>query len=124
MVGHLGEDLPWFYAACDLIALASFYEGLPTVIPEAWASGRPVVAPRVTGLGELLADGGGVLAESPGSTDLARALGACRERLSAGDPEFSASALRERSEPYDWERVVDATVAVYESAREHRCASS
>ena len=44
-------------AQADVMALASFAEGVPVVLMEAMASGLPVVATRVAGIPELVEDG-------------------------------------------------------------------
>jgi len=43
--------------AMDVFALTSESEGMPLAILEAWAAGKPVVASRVGGVPELVADG-------------------------------------------------------------------
>lgn len=47
------ELLPW-YAACDLVAIPSHYDGMPNVALEAAALGVPLLASRVGGLADLL----------------------------------------------------------------------
>lgn len=49
------ELLPW-YAACDLIAVPSLYDGMPNVVLEAGALGVPVLASDAGGLADLLVD--------------------------------------------------------------------
>jgi glycosyltransferase involved in cell wall biosynthesis len=53
----LGErshiSVPTWIAACDLLCLPSVSEGIPNVILEAFACGRPVVASRVCGIPEI-----------------------------------------------------------------------
>lgn len=44
-------------AVCDALVLPSFAEGVPVVLMEAMAAGRPVVATQVGGIGELVQDG-------------------------------------------------------------------
>jgi glycosyltransferase involved in cell wall biosynthesis len=56
------KDLPQVYAALDAVALTSHDEGTPVAVLEALASGVPVVARDVGGVGEVLRGAGaGVL---------------------------------------------------------------
>jgi glycosyltransferase involved in cell wall biosynthesis len=50
---HHDEIATWL-AACDLLALPSWNEGMPNVVLEALASGRPVVATRVGGIPDVV----------------------------------------------------------------------
>ena len=50
---ELGE----LYGKSDLCVLSSFSEGVPVVLMEAMATGVPCVAPRITGIPELIRDG-------------------------------------------------------------------
>lgn len=50
-------DIPELLAAADLVVLPSFAEALPTVLLEAAAAGRPVVATRVGGTPEVVEHG-------------------------------------------------------------------
>ena len=51
------RDIPTILAGLNVFVLTSLWEGLPRVIPEAMASGLPVVATRVDGTPEAVADG-------------------------------------------------------------------
>lgn len=51
------QDTPSFYAAADIVVLPSHREGLPTVVLEAQAAGRPVVAAKATGIVDVVTDG-------------------------------------------------------------------
>ena len=59
------ELLPWF-AACDWIAIPSFYDGLPNVLIEAAALGIPMIASRTGGMADVLGDGETALLFEPG----------------------------------------------------------
>lgn len=47
------SDLPDWYRAADIVALPSYSEGIPNVLREALACGRPFVATRVGGIPEI-----------------------------------------------------------------------
>ena len=49
------ELLPW-YAACDLVAIPSLYDGMPNVLLEAGALGVPVLGSTAGGLADVLDD--------------------------------------------------------------------
>jgi glycogen(starch) synthase len=104
-------------ARAAVVVLPSHREGLPMALLEAMAHGRAVVATPVGGIPSLIEDGRTGLLVSPGDPG---ALRAAIDRLLA-DPELRrrlGEAARERvTELCSWERVVDETLAAYESAR-------
>lgn len=51
------QDTPSYYAAADIVVLPSHREGLPAVILEAQAAGKPVVGAKATGIVDLVTDG-------------------------------------------------------------------
>lgn len=51
------RDIPEILAASDSLVLSSHWEGMPNVVMEASAAGKPVVATDVGGVRELLVDG-------------------------------------------------------------------
>jgi len=67
-LGHR-DDLPDLLRACDLVVLPSFSEALPTVLIEAAAAGRPVVATRVGGTTDIVEHGTTGLLVPPGDPD-------------------------------------------------------
>ncbi len=53
----LRDDVAELYGVSDAVALSSAWEGMPNVVLEAMASGRPVVATAVGAVPEMVADG-------------------------------------------------------------------
>ncbi len=112
-LGHR-NDIPGLLAACDVFVLPSLWEGLPLSILEAMAAKRPVVASRVGGNPEVIADGETGLLVPPASPEaLAAAIHrilsdpALAQRLAMGGHSrvrdtFSAEVMSQRvMETYD-----------------------
>ncbi|MCL4509354.1 MAG: glycosyltransferase [Chloroflexi bacterium] len=107
------EQLPDFYAAADCVVVPSHYESFGLVAVEAMATGTPVIASDVGGLGLSVKDGvTGFLVptgdESALANRIARVLddSALRQRL-------GAAAFAEGAH-YSWSRVAERIEAVYE----------
>jgi len=75
---HLGDeirfcgfvsDAPDFLSQIDIFILPSLYEGLGVAVLEAMAAGKPVIASRVGGLPELIADGETGMLVAPKNTE-------------------------------------------------------
>jgi glycosyltransferase involved in cell wall biosynthesis len=66
----LRRDVPELLAAMDIFALSSLWEGLPRVLPQAMASGLPVVATATDGSVEAVADGVNGFLVPPGQPDM------------------------------------------------------
>jgi teichuronic acid biosynthesis glycosyltransferase TuaC len=64
------EMIPLFMRACDMIALPSYGEGMPTVLVEAGAAGLPIIASRAGGIPELLGGGRGLLLDAISEDEL------------------------------------------------------
>src|ERR1019366_4541784 len=68
--GAIGQDdMAAYYARSDVFCLPSFAEGLPVVLMEAMATGRPVVATRIMGVPELVEEGVSGFLVAPGNVD-------------------------------------------------------
>jgi glycosyltransferase involved in cell wall biosynthesis len=106
------NDAERFYQAADVLVLPTEYETFSLVAYEAAASCLPVLATRVSGIEDLVADGeSGFLVERR-----AEAVADALVRL-ALDPELRVRMGREgrrRASAYTWERSVDSVVRVYE----------
>jgi glycosyltransferase involved in cell wall biosynthesis len=108
-------DVPELLAAGYALVLTSHWEGLPNVILEAMAAGRPVVTSRVEGAAELVAEGRtGLIVASHSPQAVASAL----ESLLA-DPTRAAAlgqAGRERAAAeFSFERMVGRYDELYQS---------
>ncbi|MFC2173466.1 glycosyltransferase family 4 protein [Acidobacteriota bacterium] len=64
------RDVPEVINAMDVVVLTSLWEGLPRVIPQAFACGRPVVATAVDGSKEIVRDGENGFLASPGDVEM------------------------------------------------------
>jgi glycosyltransferase involved in cell wall biosynthesis len=113
-VGHVSEAaLPGLYAAAELLAFPSLYEGFGLPALEAMACGTPVCASSTTGLGEAVGDAG--LTFDPTSPE---ELAECIVRLLVDRPlrERLRSAGLARAAQFTWRRSADATARVYREA--------
>jgi glycosyltransferase involved in cell wall biosynthesis len=113
-------DVPRVLCALDAFALTSDSEGLPLAIPEAMATGLPVVATAVGGVPQVLADGETGYLVPAGAEELLRhrlaALRDDREAAAACGARARAVALVR----YSSERMVDEYLALYRKAWEQR----
>jgi colanic acid/amylovoran biosynthesis glycosyltransferase len=87
MLGHVPRDeMDSLYRRADVVALTSRSEGIPLVLMEAMARGRIVLAPAITGIPEIVADGKTGFLYAPGSLEdfVARIL-SIQEQMRAED---------------------------------------
>jgi glycosyltransferase involved in cell wall biosynthesis len=116
-IGFVGPDeVSQLYGRAAVVVVASSAEGLPNVVLEAMAHGKTVVATPVGGIPTVIEDGKtGLLVPVRD----AAALRAAVERA-LGDRELRrrlGEAARKRVDGYcSWDRVTDATLAVYAAA--------
>ncbi|NIZ89597.1 D-inositol-3-phosphate glycosyltransferase [Kineococcus rubinsiae] len=116
-------ELAEHYRAADLVAVPSHNESFGLVALEAQACGTPVVAAAVGGLRTAVADGEtGVLVDGHDPRRWAQVL---RELLD--DPARRhrlGEAARRRATRFGWDATAEATLQVYEGAREQRFSAS
>jgi glycosyltransferase involved in cell wall biosynthesis len=107
------SDMPKVLASSHVVCLPSYREGLPKVLLEAAASGRPIVTTDVPGCRDVVRDGvNGFLVPARDSVALAAAIG----RLIA-DPEMRVRMGREGrfivEREFALSRIVTATLNLY-----------
>ena len=108
------DDISAVMAAADGFVLGSRWEGFPMVLLEAQASGLPVVATRVGGIPELVADGQtGVLVPSEESAALAEAMDTIVEMDVDARAEMGRRGRERTVERFGIESITDRWVEIY-----------
>ena len=93
------EKLVKYYQQADLFCLPSYSEGLPCVVVEAMACGKPVVATRVGGTAEVVDEQSGILV-APGDVSAL-----CEALLQAKNRAWDAEIIRKKIViDYSWEK--------------------
>ncbi len=113
------DDLPGVYESADVAVAPTFADNVPFWVMEAMASGVPVVASRVGGIPEIVADGKTGLLVTPGSpselADSVVALLKDEERRRA----LGQAARTEVVDRFTWARAATETVQLYRSTVDH-----
>ena len=100
------------YSACDVFVLPSEREGLPTVILEAMASGKPVVATNVGGNPYVIDDEiTGFIADYGDETKLADTI--IYLLRDEGIREKMGKNARKKVKEFSWEKIAEAVEKVY-----------
>lgn len=124
------SDVRELMLAADGLVMSSAWEGLPLVLIEASASGLPIVATKVGGNGEIVADGQTGFLPPPKNSD---ALAAAMDRMIALDVPRRRQmglAARQRAEQYygieavlsKWENIYEQLLQVNAPRRRARWA--
>jgi glycosyltransferase involved in cell wall biosynthesis len=121
---HLPGVIPWdrvpaFLAMCDLFVLPSVrdaagnMDGLPNVLLEAMAMGKPVVASQLGGVPLVIRDGENGLLCPPG--DAAALSEALRSLIADGERRkaFGAAARRVAEEQHSWASMTQQLAALF-----------
>ena len=112
-MGYLrGLRLSQAYASADIFVFPSRLETFGLVVIEAMAAGLPVVAARVGGVGDIVAEG--VNGTTFESGDVAALLAGVREM--AGNREtmrWMGKQARAYAETQSWEAIMDEVIALY-----------
>ena len=110
------SDMPRLLAACDVVALASDWEGFGLALLEAMAAGRPVVATAVGGVPEVVRDGeSGILVAAGDTSAFAEAL-ARLLRDETTRQRMGTAAARRAGGTFSLDRMRVTTQAVYDEA--------
>ena len=109
------DELPWHYAAADMLVVPSHSESFSIVAAEAMACGTPVVASNVPGPASFIEDGVSGRLVPPG--DAPALASAITELLEDGDAwrRLSEGAL-EAARGLTWAASADAVLGLYERA--------
>jgi len=110
----LTGDIVDAYHAADIFMLPSVHEPFGIVILEAWAAGLPVAAARVGGVPAFVEDGeNGLLFDPTRPADFTGVLGLLVGDRSLGD-RLAPAGRRTVREEYDWTRVTERLIRIYE----------
>ncbi len=113
----LGEELPDIYDAAELLLTLSWRETFCLPLLEAMARGLPVVASSWGAAPEVVCEAGRLV----DPRDPEAAAGAVFELLAADRSETRRASL-DQAGRFDWDRVADQTLDVYEGLLERRAA--
>jgi len=99
----------------DIITIPSLWEGLPNILLEAMALGRPVIASKIEGISEVVTDNETALLFNPGNeTELSNAI---LRLISDKDltQKIGANAKKHVIDNFSIEECVNKTTALYET---------
>jgi glycosyltransferase involved in cell wall biosynthesis len=114
VIPHVAADeVPQVYATHDIFVLPTLFESIPLVLPEAMASGLPIVTTRACGMQDIVEDGlTGLLVPPRDADTLAKQI----MRL-LSDPalcEKLGRAAQEKAREITWDKIAVQTLQVYE----------
>jgi len=114
------DDVFAFMADIDIVVLPSLWEGMPNILLEAMAAGRPIVATRLAGIEELVQDGESAVLCEPGRPEpLAEAIMRLMDDSELAG-RLARAARRDVEERFDISQTIAQTQALYESLLDKR----
>lgn len=108
-------ELPQKYRDADIFILPSLAEGMPLVVLEAMGTGLPIIASRVQGIDELVADDINGALFDPGDVDgladcIIKLIDTGQKRLEMGN---ASVEMLKQNERYNWKNIADAYLSLY-----------
>jgi glycosyltransferase involved in cell wall biosynthesis len=118
LAGKVAHDqLPDWFAACDLFCLPSHNEGVPNVVLEAMACGVPVLATRVGGIPEVVPEFAGVLVPVQDGPALAAALSAALART------WDTQRIATHARSFSWDTNIERVMNLLQSTTNRHSAA-
>lgn len=108
-----GEEKAALYRSCDAFILPSFSEGLPMVVLEAWAYGKPVLMTPECNLPEGFAAGAAIHIE-PEATSIETGIRGLLQAQGADLREMGMKGRALVTERFTWPKIARQMIAVYE----------
>lgn len=112
------EELPYYYALCDVFALPSISgpESFGIVLLEAMASGKPVIASDLPGVNDVVKDGiTGYLMEPKNVKQLSQRILKIIKDVKRGK-KFGENSQKVINEEYQWANIVEEFEELYNNA--------
>ena len=109
-------ELPQKYRDADIFILPSLAEGMPLVVLEAMGTGLPIIASRVQGIDELVADDVNGALFNPGDVDglaecIIKLIDAGQTRLEMGNASIE---MLKQNEQYNWKNIAEEYLTLYD----------
>ncbi len=105
-----GDDLPLYYAASDILAFPSLYEGFGLPVLEAMASGCPVITSNTSSLPEVAGDAG-IMINPTDQESLKDKIMELLENSKLTEELIQKGLLRAKD--FTWKRTAEETLTVY-----------
>ena len=107
------EDVPGVYAAHDVFVFPSMFESMSLVVPEAMASGMPVVTTRTCGMQDIIEDGvtGFLVPPRDSQTLASRIIDLLNDPLLCSR---LGQAAQKKARAITWDKIACQTLQLYE----------